>query len=101
MTDENENDIVQDVPTTYVPRIVVKREDFKHSREYYIKVKAWCRKKHPKVFVVDDGPLLKQGATIWDVYEDDTISFFFTTKELYLEFVKEFPQVLRGTEDES
>jgi hypothetical protein len=100
MDDKIDDEIVQDSAITAVPCVVVKREDFKRQKEFYTKVKAWCRQRHPKVFVVEEEIEDELRNTFGWAPESPKVSFFFTSAELYLEFVKEFPQVLRGEDSE-
>lgn len=92
VAEENENDIIQERSPLEPFKVVLRHLWFEENLGYYKEIKTWIKKNHPKVFVTEGQS---------DVYElFDAVTIYFTTRELYMEFINKWPKVLRGSDEE-
>ena len=87
-----DEDIIQERSPLEPYQVVLKHVWFEDNITYYKEIKTWIRKHHPKVFVAEGQ------SSVWEIA--DAVQIYFTTKELYMEFVNKWPKVLRGGDSE-
>lgn len=100
--DDDSEDIVQEPSPFSVIKVTINRDVFLRDREYYLRFKAWVRKHHPNAFVID-----KKAEEAFDEFDiffssiprNFHVELYLKDRELYLELVKEFPEVLRGADE--
>lgn len=80
------DDVIQDKSNLEVTKIELKVKCAYENPEWWVQMAWWVNGHFPDV--------LSQRS-----FSTNTFTIYFTTNALYLEFVKEFPEVLRG-EDE-